>query len=116
MLIIMSMVVTTTIISFTMMMICSMISKKMEMDREKMSPFECGFYPMSSPRMPFSVQFFMIAVLFLIFDIELAILMPIMITMSNYSSIMWITTVMSFLIMLIMGLYHEWKNGILEWN
>nr|UCC46045.1 NADH dehydrogenase subunit 3 [Microdeuterus sp. HEM078] len=102
-------------IPIMLMMICNVISKTSIMDREKMSPFECGFDPMSSARMPFSIQFFLIAVLFLIFDIEIAILLPIIITMKYSMNTMWIITVLTFITILIAGLYHEWKNGMLEW-
>nr|YP_010222634.1 NADH dehydrogenase subunit 3 [Poecilocoris druraei]UCC46097.1 NADH dehydrogenase subunit 3 [Poecilocoris druraei] len=103
-------------ISLLLMLLCTVISKSSIKDREKMSPFECGFDPLNSPRSPFSIQFFLIAVLFLIFDIEIAILLPIIITMKWNMTSMWILTIMSFIIILIMGLYYEWKNGVLEWS
>nr|AFI54753.1 NADH dehydrogenase subunit 3 [Sastragala edessoides] len=104
-----------TIIPILLMTICTMISKSSIKDREKMSPFECGFDPMSSARTPFSIQFFLIAVLFLIFDVEIAILLPVIITMKWSMSMMWIITITSFMLVLIMGLLHEWKNGMLDW-
>nr|AVJ52404.1 NADH dehydrogenase subunit 3 [Eurygaster dilaticollis] len=103
-------------ISMTLMLMCTIISKSSIMDREKMSPFECGFDPIDSPRAPFSVQFFLIAVLFLIFDIEIAIILPIIITMKWAMTSTWIGTILIFIIILIMGLYYEWKNGMLEWS
>nr|YP_009654907.1 NADH dehydrogenase subunit 3 [Cazira horvathi]QCI09885.1 NADH dehydrogenase subunit 3 [Cazira horvathi] len=109
-----SMLVALTI-SFLMMILCSMISKTSKKDREKLSPFECGFDPKSSARKPFSIQFFLIAVLFLIFDIEIAIILPIIITMKWSMTSTWILTIMMFIIILIIGLYHEWNNGVLEW-
>nr|ALQ12066.1 NADH dehydrogenase subunit 3 [Aquarius elongatus] len=102
-------------ISMTLMMVCSIISKKSKNNREKMTPFECGFDPKKSARIPFSMQFFMIAIIFLIFDVEIIIILPTikMIQMSEMSS--WFLTTSTFIIILIVGLYHEWKNGILEW-
>nr|YP_010222582.1 NADH dehydrogenase subunit 3 [Macroscytus subaeneus]UCC46032.1 NADH dehydrogenase subunit 3 [Macroscytus subaeneus] len=102
-------------LSLTLMMVCTIISKTSILDKEKMSPFECGFNPMSSARTPFSIQFFLIAVLFLIFDIEIAIILPIIITLKWSLTSMWIMTIMAFIIILIGGLYHEWNNGMLEW-
>nr|YP_010374272.1 NADH dehydrogenase subunit 3 [Deroploa parva]QVD38894.1 NADH dehydrogenase subunit 3 [Deroploa parva] len=102
-------------ITMMMMMMCSMISKTSKKDREKMSPFECGFDPKSSARSPFSIQFFLIAVLFLIFDIEIAIMLPIILTMKWSINYTWMKTTMMFIIILIIGLYHEWNNGALEW-
>nr|YP_011010699.1 NADH dehydrogenase subunit 3 [Metrocoris communis]WPW47379.1 NADH dehydrogenase subunit 3 [Metrocoris communis] len=106
----------TMMISLLLMTICSMISKKSKNNREKMTPFECGFDPKSSSRMPFSMQFFMIAMIFLIFDVEIIIILPTikMIQMTELST--WFFTTTTFIIMLMVGLYHEWKNGILEWS
>nr|YP_009450289.1 NADH dehydrogenase subunit 3 [Notonecta chinensis]AOW68979.1 NADH dehydrogenase subunit 3 [Notonecta chinensis] len=102
-------------ISIILMILCTIISKNTILDREKMSPFECGFDPKSSSRMPFSIQFFLIAVLFLIFDIEIVIILPMVITLTNSMIKMWFITITMFVIILLMGLFHEWKNGILEW-
>nr|WQM87275.1 NADH dehydrogenase subunit 3 [Esakia johorensis] len=104
------------IISFTLITVCSIISKKAKNNREKMTPFECGFDPKSSSRMPFSMQFFMIAIIFLIFDVEIIIILPTIkiIQMSELTN--WFVTTSSFIIILILGLYLEWKNGILEWS
>nr|UPL66082.1 NADH dehydrogenase subunit 3 [Idiostolus sp.] len=104
-----------SLISFILMFLLSMISKQSIMDREKMSPFECGFEPLSSSRMPFSLQFFLIAVLFLIFDIEIAIILPMVITLKFSLMKTWLITLLAFLLILIIGLYHEWYNGMLNW-
>nr|YP_010222504.1 NADH dehydrogenase subunit 3 [Brachyplatys subaeneus]AVJ52394.1 NADH dehydrogenase subunit 3 [Brachyplatys subaeneus]UCC45915.1 NADH dehydrogenase subunit 3 [Brachyplatys subaeneus] len=109
-------ILTSMIISMIMMTGCSILSKKSEMDREKTSPFECGFDPFKSPRTPFSIQFFLLAVLFLIFDIEIAITLPIIITMKWMLTGKWVLTISLFMIILIGGLMHEWKNGVLEWS
>nr|YP_009472966.1 NADH dehydrogenase subunit 3 [Neolethaeus assamensis]AST10197.1 NADH dehydrogenase subunit 3 [Neolethaeus assamensis] len=109
-----SMMIALTI-SSTLMMACTMISKKSNMDREKMSPFECGFDPMSSSRIPFSLQFFLIAILFLIFDIEIVIILPMIMTMKTSNLMTWSMTSSIFIMVLIAGLYYEWKNGMLEW-
>nr|YP_009915359.1 NADH dehydrogenase subunit 3 [Palomena viridissima]QLF99779.1 NADH dehydrogenase subunit 3 [Palomena viridissima] len=113
--IIMSSLSLSIILAVIMMLLCTTISKTSEKDREKMSPFECGFDPKSSARSPFSIQFFLIAVLFLIFDIEIAIMLPIILTMKLSMTSMWMMTISMFIIILIMGLYHEWNNGVLEW-
>nr|YP_011010556.1 NADH dehydrogenase subunit 3 [Halovelia lannae]WPW47197.1 NADH dehydrogenase subunit 3 [Halovelia lannae] len=102
-------------ISMILMILCFTISKKDKNNREKMTPFECGFDPKSSSRMPFSMQFFMIAIIFLIFDVEIIIILPTikMLQTTNMTSLYLITTM--FIIILILGLYYEWKNKILEW-
>nr|YP_009433276.1 NADH dehydrogenase subunit 3 [Carcinocoris binghami]AGO28045.1 NADH dehydrogenase subunit 3 [Carcinocoris binghami] len=111
---------TSSLLSLTIAVIlinvCSVISKKSSLDREKMSPFECGFDPKSSSRMPFSIQFFLIAVLFIIFDIEIVIILPMVIMMKTSAMTSWAMTVSMFIIILVSGLLHEWKNGMLEWT
>nr|ALO77297.1 NADH deshydrogenase subunit 3 [Brachinus crepitans] len=103
------------IIAMLTMFLANILSKKTFMDREKNSPFECGFDPKNSSRLPFSLQFFLIAVIFLIFDVEIALLMPMIMIMkmSNLSS--WIFTSFMFLLILLIGLYHEWNQGALKW-
>nr|YP_009250803.1 NADH dehydrogenase subunit 3 [Namalycastis abiuma]AMY15509.1 NADH dehydrogenase subunit 3 [Namalycastis abiuma] len=79
---------------------------------EKMSPFECGFDPSSSARIPFSLRFFILVVIFLVFDIEIALLMPTpLITPAPLTMI----TLTTFIMILTLGLFHEWNEGSLEW-
>nr|YP_010946719.1 NADH dehydrogenase subunit 3 [Paranauphoeta nigra]WGO57450.1 NADH dehydrogenase subunit 3 [Paranauphoeta nigra] len=102
-------------LSTIIMMITSILSKKKIEDREKSSPFECGFDPKSSARLPFSLRFFLIAVIFLIFDVEIALLLPMTITMMYSDIKTWTIVSLIFLIILLMGLYHEWNQGSLHW-
>nr|AML26736.1 NADH dehydrogenase subunit 3 [Histeridae sp. BMNH 1274741] len=98
-----------------MMTAASILSKKSFIDREKSSPFECGFDPMNSPRMPFSLHFFLITVIFLIFDVEITLLIP-MIQIMKLSSMLYLLTFMSFILILIVGTLHEWNQGALNWS
>nr|YP_004021611.1 NADH dehydrogenase subunit 3 [Entoria okinawaensis]BAJ24432.1 NADH dehydrogenase subunit 3 [Entoria okinawaensis] len=115
MILVLMMTIMTLVITNLVMFINLMLYKKSLMDREKITPFECGFDPKSSPRMPFSLKFFLIAVIFLIFDIEIALLLPMMPTMISSNMMQWMTTIITFIIILIMGLYHEWNQGALNW-
>nr|YP_009727452.1 NADH dehydrogenase subunit 3 [Psychomantis borneensis]QIA48587.1 NADH dehydrogenase subunit 3 [Psychomantis borneensis] len=110
---IMSLIVLT--ISFIVMMLTNFLSKKIIEDREKNSPFECGFDPISSSRLPFSLRFFLIAIIFLIFDVEIALILPMTIIPFSSNLLIWTTTSMMFLLILTIGLYHEWNQGSLEW-
>nr|QOV03317.1 NADH dehydrogenase subunit 3 [Orectochilus villosus] len=103
------------ILASLMMMMNNLLAKKTFMDREKNSPFECGFDPKNSARLPFSLHFFLIAVIFLIFDVEIALLLPIIVIMksSNLFNLFYIS--MFFVIILLIGLYHEWNQGALNW-
>nr|YP_009480286.1 NADH dehydrogenase subunit 3 [Argas walkerae]AIZ58485.1 NADH dehydrogenase subunit 3 [Argas walkerae]AIZ58498.1 NADH dehydrogenase subunit 3 [Argas walkerae] len=85
-----------------------------KMIKEKYSPFECGFDPFSISRLPFSLRFFMITIIFLIFDIEIIILLPLpFLSQSpnwNYPLIF-----ISIILMILFGLLYEWKKGMIEW-
>nr|YP_054537.1 NADH dehydrogenase subunit 3 [Thermobia domestica]AAT69286.1 NADH dehydrogenase subunit 3 [Thermobia domestica] len=105
----------TIIICLIVMTISTLLSKKVINDREKNSPFECGFDPKSSARIPFSLRFFLIAVIFLIFDVEIALLLPMTITINNTNTLSWSLVSLVFLVILLMGLYHEWNQGSLTW-
>nr|YP_010288394.1 NADH dehydrogenase subunit 3 [Polypedilum nubifer]UKO31610.1 NADH dehydrogenase subunit 3 [Polypedilum nubifer] len=104
------------LISNIVMLISSMLSKKKNKDREKLSPFECGFNPINSSRLPFSIRFFLIAIIFLIFDVEIALILPMIITFKTANLMIWTMTNLIFIIILILGLYHEWNQGSLNWT
>nr|URX52695.1 NADH dehydrogenase subunit 3 [Glyptotermes sp. 1 AB-2022a] len=107
--------VITSMLTTIIMTLTSFLSKKNIEDREKSSPFECGFDPKSSARLPFSLRFFLIAVIFLIFDVEIALLLPMTIVTTTSNLETWMTISLTFLSILIIGLYHEWNQGSLEW-
>nr|YP_010233752.1 NADH dehydrogenase subunit 3 [Eophileurus chinensis]QSZ78121.1 NADH dehydrogenase subunit 3 [Eophileurus chinensis] len=102
-------------ICMVMITLSLVISKKTFMDREKASPFECGFDPKSSARLPFSIQFFLIAVIFLIFDVEIALLIPIVLILKTANITTYTLVTLFFLLILLIGLYHEWNHGALNW-
>nr|QHI42840.1 NADH dehydrogenase subunit 3 [Entelurus aequoreus] len=88
---------------------------QMNPDLEKLSPYECGFDPLSSARLPFSIRFFLVAILFLLFDLEIALLLPLPWgnqLMYPFHTLMWASFV---LVLLTLGLMYEWVQGGLEW-
>nr|AYW52284.1 NADH dehydrogenase subunit 3 [Galerucinae sp. 7 ACP-2013] len=104
------------IIMMALTIVLNLTSKKSFYDREKSSPFECGFDPKNSARLPFSLHFFLIAIIFLIFDVEISLLLP-LIMIIKFSNIYNYSIVMIFFILiLLIGLYHEWNQGALNWT
>nr|YP_009045461.1 NADH dehydrogenase subunit 3 [Euploea core]AHA03812.1 NADH dehydrogenase subunit 3 [Euploea core] len=104
------------IISTIFIFISFIISKKSLSDREKCSPFECGFDPKSIARIPFSLHFFLIAMIFLIFDVEIALIFPLIFTFKMVNMINWWKINLFFILMLLIGLYHEWNQNMLNWS
>nr|WKU83952.1 NADH dehydrogenase subunit 3 [Hadromyia pulchra] len=104
------------LLSTIVMMLATILSKKSYSDREKSSPFECGFDPMSSSRLPFSLKFFLITIIFLIFDVEIALILPMILILNFSYLLMWTLTSIIFILILLLGLYHEWNQGMLNWT
>nr|YP_010292317.1 NADH dehydrogenase subunit 3 [Eochroa trimenii]ULO26042.1 NADH dehydrogenase subunit 3 [Eochroa trimenii] len=103
-------------ISNIIMFLSIILSKKSFMDREKCSPFECGFDPKSFARIPFSLHFFLITIIFLIFDVEIALIFPIIYLFKTVNFFTWMMTSFFFIIILLLGVYHEWNQNMLIWT
>ena len=84
-------------------------------DPEKVSAYECGFNAFDDARMKFDVRFYLVAILFIIFDLEVAFLFPWAITFGNLGWFGFIS-MMIFLGVLTVGFVYEWKKGALEWD
>ena len=84
-------------------------------DPEKLSAYECGFEPFSDSRMEFDIRFYLVAILFIIFDLEIAFLFPWAISLGNLGALgFW--SMMIFLFILTIGFVYEWKKGALDWD
>jgi len=84
-------------------------------DPEKLSAYECGFEAFGDSRMKFDVRFYLVAILFIIFDLEIAFLFPWAISLGNLGSLgFW--SMMIFLFILTVGFIYEWKKGALDWD
>lgn len=103
-------------LSFILLLVNTIIAKKTLFDREKPSPFECGFDPKRTARIPFSLRFYLIALIFLIFDVEITLILPIPIVYLYIKTFPFIFIVTFFIFILIIGLFHEWNEGALEWD
>nr|YP_008593555.1 NADH dehydrogenase subunit 3 [Thyrsitoides marleyi]BAN83510.1 NADH dehydrogenase subunit 3 [Thyrsitoides marleyi] len=114
----MSLVMTIITMATLLSMVLAMVAfwlPQMTPDHEKLSPYECGFDPLGSARLPFSLRFFLVAILFLLFDLEIALLLPLPWgdqLPSPLSTFIWASAV---LILLTLGLIYEWLQGGLEW-
>ena len=84
-------------------------------DPEKLSAYECGFEPFNDSRMEFDIRFYLVAILFIIFDLEIAFLFPWAITLGNIG-IFGFVSMMIFLSLLTVGFIYEWKKGALDWE
>jgi NADH:ubiquinone oxidoreductase subunit 3 (subunit A) len=84
-------------------------------DPEKISAYECGFDPFDDARSRFDIQFYLVAILFIIFDLEVTFLFPWALTL-NKVSFFGFWSMMIFLIILTIGFVYEWKKGALDWS
>nr|YP_006884130.1 NADH dehydrogenase subunit 3 [Glossogobius circumspectus]AFU52788.1 NADH dehydrogenase subunit 3 [Glossogobius circumspectus] len=114
----MNLITTIIIIASALSVILAVVSfwlPQMSPDQEKLSPYECGFDPLGSARLPFSMRFFLVAILFLLFDLEIALLLPLPWgdqLPTPLTTFLWASSV---LILLTLGLIYEWLQGGLEW-
>ncbi len=92
----------------------NILSKKYYFVFEKRSPFECGFNPKFNARLPFTIRFFLIAIIFLIFDVELVLMFPFLVNMPHLNIFYFLRIILIFIIILLLGLIHEWNQGSLD--
>jgi NADH-quinone oxidoreductase subunit A len=93
----------------------SLIAARQKPDREKLSPYECGFPPFADARSKFDVRFYLVAILFIIFDLEVAFLFP-WATALGRIGLFGFWSMIVFLGVLTVGFIYEWKKGALEWE
>ena len=84
-------------------------------DPEKLSAYECGFEPFEDSRIEFDVRFYLVAILFIIFDLEIAFLFPWAISLGNIG-LLGFLSMMFFLFILTIGFIYEWRKGALDWE
>lgn len=84
-------------------------------DAEKLSAYECGFPSFKQPRQHFSIHYYLIAILFIVFDLEFALLVPWTLTKEPWKGVpFWVA--FTFIVILAIGFLYEWKKGALEWE
>jgi NADH-quinone oxidoreductase subunit A len=98
-----------------MILMASFMIARQRPDTEKLSPYECGFEPFEDTRGRFDVRYYLVAILFIIFDLEVAFLFPWAVSLGNIGMFgFW--SMMFFLAILTIGFVYEWKKGALEWE
>jgi NADH-quinone oxidoreductase subunit A len=98
-----------------MILVASFMVARQRPDTEKLSPYECGFEPFEDTRGRFDVRFYLVAILFIIFDLEVAFLFPWAVSLGNIGMFgFW--SMMFFLAILTIGFIYEWRKGALEWE
>lgn len=112
-LILISILIISFSLSFIVLGLAMTLGMKRFTEEEKRSPFECGFIPQSTSRNPFSVHFFLLSIVFLIFDVELILLFPYILRTTNspYRLVLFLLII----ILLIYGALVEWSQKILDW-
>jgi len=85
-----------------------------EMQVERLYQYECGYSPFGDAREAFDIKFYLVAVLFLIFDLEISFLLPMAVTLSALGIVEY-STVIAFLAILTIGFVYEWKRGAMSW-
>jgi NADH-quinone oxidoreductase subunit A len=102
------------VLSFAFIFLNYLFSPK-NPDPEKLSAYECGFEPFSDSRLEFDVRFYLVAILFIIFDLEIAFLFPWAVSLGSIGALgFW--SMMAFLFVLTIGFVYEWKIGALDWD
>jgi len=102
------------ILGFIIFFIPYLFAQKID-DKEKLSTYECGFNPFEDSRSEFDVKFYLVAILFIIFDLELSFLFPFALCLDEVTGIGMFSMYL-FLIVLTVGFYYEWKKGALDWS
>ncbi|NP_007569.1 NADH dehydrogenase subunit 3 (mitochondrion) [Alligator mississippiensis] len=106
---------TMSSITVSIVVALNLLTAKTSPDPEKLSPYECGFDPLGSARLPLSIRFFMVGILFLLFDLEIAILLPLTWAIHTLNPLKTITWAIIIFLFLFIGLAYEWLQGGLEW-
>jgi NADH-quinone oxidoreductase subunit A len=99
----------------TVMLVLGRILGPHRPDPEKLSPYECGFEAFEDSRMKFDVRYYLVAILFIIFDLEIAFLFPWATALADIG-LFGFASMMMFLAILVVGFIYEWKKGALEWE
>jgi NADH-quinone oxidoreductase subunit A len=99
----------------TAMILASVVLARQNPNSEKLSPYECGFEPFGDARIRFDVRYYLVAILFIIFDLEVAFLFPWAVSLGDVG-LFGFWSMIVFLAVLTVGFAYEWRRGALEWD
>ena len=97
------------------LLVLGLVLGRGERNAEKLTPYECGFEPFEDSRMKFDVRYYLVAILFIIFDLEIAFLFPWAVSLDAIGTF-GVLAMGLFLLVLVVGFVYEWKKGALEWD
>nr|BAV25049.1 NADH dehydrogenase subunit 3 [Gigantidas platifrons] len=103
------------LVAAVMMGVCLMLSMTGQWGREKVSPYECGFDPILSARSSFSLRFFLLGVLFLVFDVEVVMIVPLLFVLYGGVEVVGLVCLVGFLHVLTIGCLYERRDGSMDW-
>nr|YP_009092276.1 NADH dehydrogenase subunit 3 [Mus fragilicauda]AHZ60947.1 NADH dehydrogenase subunit 3 [Mus fragilicauda] len=108
-------IIINTLLSLALILVAFWLPQ-MNLYSEKANPYECGFDPTSSARLPFSMKFFLVAITFLLFDLEIALLLPLPWAIQTIKTTIMMTMAFILVTILSLGLAYEWTQKGLEWT
>lgn len=112
---IMTLIIISLIFGTILLLFSYLVSKKRKKNPEKLSAYECGFDTFDSSRQSFEIHFYLIGILFILFDLEIALIFPWAMLLSNMSNFAnWV--VIDFLVELTIGFIFAWRYGAIDWN
>ena len=89
---------------------------KGQWNREKVSPYECGFDPISPARVRFSLRFYVVMILFVIFDVEVVLIVPLLFTFYRLKSVIGVGAWLLFIVLMVLGCLYERRDGSIDWT
>lgn len=115
MLIIIYLLISTSLLVILLKVVSALIAESVTLNREELSPYECGFEHHNVSRIPFSLRYFFLTLIFLLFDLEIVLILFIPYIMLSGYALFRLFVLLSFIFILYLRLIYEWNDGTLEW-
>nr|QDO71913.1 NADH dehydrogenase subunit 3 [Lithophaga curta] len=102
-------------VSVGLILLNVLLSVKGQWNREKVSPYECGFSPIDHARVSFSLRFYVVMILFVIFDVEVVLMVPLIFTLYSVKSFVGVMSWVVFMVLMVLGCLYERRDGSMDW-